>query len=844
MKHILALLISLIFCVPAIAWAQRYNNDFVGRPVTEALAEFCKKNPGLNINFIYDELQDYKVKDRALSDEPLEILKSIVALNPVSVTYDGDIIFIEAMQKGKYKYTGRTIDRLSGEPVSYATVMLLNPKDSTTITYGITDDNGNFSIPCDSRKVLARFSSVGYKTGYLQSPAFSMGKVMMDEQSVKLKGITMTAEARYALSDRTIYLPTVRERRAADNGINLLRFMAIPSLRISPSDNAVTTLSGGGVAFFIDNVRATAEEIQGMRPEDVKKVEILDYPADPRFEGVAHAVNFILTKYEYGGYTKLSAQQQVLIPDYGYYNLSSKFSKGKMTYDLFTGIDHFHSDHEKNEGSAVYDFSGEEVEWRHTMPKAKIENNEIYVSGRIKYASEKSVVSNQLSLRYDNVPYGRFDQENTYTPSIYPQGLDKESHKRSSLTPSWRGNWQFSLPRQYRLVVTPSAKYSRNTSNTFFSENGIENVSNVREDAWNADLGLGVSKSWKHHSLTFTLNGGLADNKLRYTGSNPADVHYSNHSAGGSISGNFKFGKLRIQPSVRYSWRRTSLDKEEYAQSLPGYYISGGVNFSRKHQFGFSSELSHRSIDVAYLSPNLVVKNLLDAVKGNPKLKAWLYNDVEFTYTWIPLQKFYLSAFAGYARHTRPLDYRYTPADINGREMMVRTYVREGYFQYFSEGVSASLRLLDNSLTLEGEGRVKSYRKGGRSPFNRTVVNGSVGANWFVGNFYVRGSFEFAGREVTQFERVFDQPCYYLVAAGWSSKGLRISAQLNNPFRSDFKKLWTYKEYENYSAKTDYFGTAYRRNIWINVSYTFHYGKKLKEDSIDKGSSASSAIVR
>ncbi len=904
MRHIFAILLAILISLET-AGAPKTDYNFVGRPVTEALAEFCRRNPELHVNFIYDELQDYKVKERVRSGDPLEVLKSIVALNPVSVTYDDGRIFIEAMQKGKYRYAGRTVDRISGEPVSFATVLILNPKDSTIITYGITDEKGAFSIPCDRKNVLARVSSVGYKTSYFPSPSFSMGKVMMDAYSVKLKELTATPDSRYVMSDRVAYVPTVREKKAAGDGINLLRFMAIPSLRVNPTDDAVSTLSGGEVALFIDNVRASAQEIQGMRPEDVKRVEILDYPADPRFEGVAHAVNFIMVKYEYGGYTKLSARQQVEIPDYGYYSLSSKFVKGKLTYDLFTGYDRYHSSHEKNEGVAVYDFNGEEVEWLRKMPEAKIENDETYISGRIKYASDKTMLSNQFSLRYDDVPKSHVIQENTYIPAIYPQGADEQSHRRSSLTPSWSGNWQFSLPNQLQLVVTPSAKYSHNSSKTLFSESGIENVSNVREDAWGANLGAGLSKAWGQHSLTVTINGELGDDRLHYTGTNPADVHYSNQAVGARLRGNFTFGKFRLQPSVGYYFQWSAFDKEHYTQSLPSYYISGGINFNPKHQLSFSTEMSNWTIGVSYRSPNVVVKNLLDAVKGNPKLKAWLYNDVQFDYTWIPLQKFYLSAFAGYTRHTRPMDFSYNPAEINGREMMLRTYVKEGYFQYFSEGFSATLRLFDNSLSIKGEGRVKSYRKGGLPspvsstplpgsvqgssmpfthsvegssmpfthsvegssmpfsgsvegssmpfthsveggprPFSRTVINGSLSASWYFGNFYLRAYFEFAQRDANQYERIYDQPCYYTLTAGWGAKGWKISAQLNNPFRSDFKKLWTVMDYGNYRSETDYFGTAYRRNLWINVSYTFNYGKRLREENIGKGLSPSSGIVR
>lgn len=843
MRHILLILLITLLNIPLDSIALKPEYNYIGRTLAEALADFCKRNPDIKVSFIYDELEDYRVKESVRSDNPLEILKTIVALNPVSVTEDGNDIYIEAMQRGRYRYTGRTVDALSGEPVGFATVMVLNPKDSTTVTYGITDEHGNFSIPCDRKKILARISSVGYHTVYLPNPSFSMGDVRMNVQSVELRGITARADTRYVQSDRVVYIPSTREKRAADNGLSLLRFMSIPSIRVSAIGNSVSTLSGGEVALFIDYARASDEDIKGMRPEDVKRVEVLDYPADPRFEGVAYAINFIMAKYEYGGYTSLSAQQGVLFPDWGYYSLSSKFSKGKMTYDIFTGYDRFNSSHENSASKTFYDLDGGEVERTLAIDKSEVENNEMYLSARVKYASEATMVSNQFSIRDNEFPHSNRLEHTAYNPALYPSGLAESKNKRSSLTPSWNGNWQFSFPRSLQLVVTPSAKYSRNTSRSFFSEDNIENISNVKEDEWSANLGVSITKKFSQHSLTFRLNGDLGGDRLRYTGSNPAEITYHDEAVGAYIRGNLRFGKLRLNPSVKFYYKWTSFGDEHYTQPIPGYYISGGINFNRKHQLSFSSEMSNWTVGVAYRSPNTVVQNLLDAVKGNPKLKSWLYNSADVGYTWLPLQWLNLSAFVDYKRHIRPMDYIFYPTEINGREMMLRTYIKEGYFQIITEGIGATVRLFDNSLTLQGDVKVASYRKGGRMPYQRTVVNSSLSANYYFGNFYLRGYFEFGEKETTRSERYYDRPCYYLLSGGWGIKGWRISVDLKNIFRSDYLKGESYMDYGNYRAYNSYYGIPYRRNIMFNISYTFKYGKKVREENIDRGSSSNSGIV-
>ena len=122
-------------------------------------------------------------------------------------------------------------------------------------------------------------------------------------KSRNLDEVVVEAQLQRTSATVSTYLPTKRQKNAAQTGPELLNHMAIPQLGIV-SGNSVTTNSGQKVDLYIDFVPATEQDLAGMRMADVKKVEYYDFPQDPRFQGSEHVVNFIMQKYEYNGSVK------------------------------------------------------------------------------------------------------------------------------------------------------------------------------------------------------------------------------------------------------------------------------------------------------------------------------------------------------------------------------------------------------------------------------------------------------------------------------------------------------------------------------------------------------------
>lgn len=82
-------------------------------------------------------------------------------------------IMVECMQKTPTKMIGRIVD-VHHRPIDFANVALLNVRDSSLINGGVTNENGQFVIPCGARKAIVRVSCVGYIT---TSNTYNIGKI-------------------------------------------------------------------------------------------------------------------------------------------------------------------------------------------------------------------------------------------------------------------------------------------------------------------------------------------------------------------------------------------------------------------------------------------------------------------------------------------------------------------------------------------------------------------------------------------------------------------------------------------------------------------------------------------
>ena len=230
-------------------------------------------------------------------------------------------------------------------------------------------------------------------------------------------------------------------------------------------------------AYFLDMedydetyVAATSEDITGLRTTDVRRVEYLEFPIDPRFRGAQRVINIIVQEYVYGGYTKASAYESFLTGLSNEANIYSKFVYKKMTYDFYAETSNYKRRDEGNSIESVYtlaDYNGDKykVDRNLTLGNSKSKNNYYPVSFRALYVADKTQISNTVGFFHN-------DYKGYETGSLTYSSLPKETGeyytggKFRYNGVVYNGSYFFAMRSGWSFDVSSSFSYTHRNGNT------------------------------------------------------------------------------------------------------------------------------------------------------------------------------------------------------------------------------------------------------------------------------------------------------------------------------------------------------------------------------------------
>ena len=837
-----------LFTVLAVN-AETFSYKFNSTPLSQAIREIAMEHPDLDINFIYNELENYKTSAKIHTDNPYDALRQAIGLNPVTVVKSKNTYYVEALQHGKFRYKGIVIGS-DKEPVIAATVMLLMPKDSTVLTYGITDNEGRFSIPCDRQGVIGKLSCIGYKTLIKPFDSFNLGVIKMEDHAVELGAVTVEGDNSRLYSDKSIYLPSAKQKNASQTGTDLLNHMSIPQLGFI-SGNEVSTNGGKPVAVFIDYMPASENDLLAMRVADVKRVEYLEYPSDPRMQGNPYVINFIMQQYEYGGYAKaygfgtyLNGNQEQLIG-----NVRMQYKK--MTYDIMGSAYNSGSTHAGQDMTETFRLPQEdgrinEFQRISELTSSKRKRNNYYLIFKATYNSDKVQASTLINSNLDLQPTLLQNGTVRYSNNIYPSSEYFSSSNNFSKFISYNGYYFFVLPNGNSITFTPQYSFSHTEQSSDYLETGYSNILNSASDNTNYLIGdLKFKHDFgKYGNLSGFIKGSYQTNNTRYSGS-AVGVDKARSTRIG-FGANYEVTVNKVRGHIGFGWDWDCLKFDSSVDKRNAPYIDVSLQYSPNTRHSFSAIFQYES----WLpSPNLKSDKVITAspflkYTGNPNLFPAKSYDIDFSYTWIPNNNYSLSAYAwGWIVKDR-YAYVYEPSGMG----ILRTIKQPmGSFVQGNYGIKGTARFFNRSLVLTGNfGQVFNHNG---KPYNanhfhfRYILQAYYYLkNWNFGLTYVSTIGTWDGMMNGIWQRNKDD---YYVQVGWSNSKWNVSTLLLDIGRWNWRSTNKVMRSEFYSTDETLINGNSHALMKITVTYTFGFGKKVSHANEPQISgSAASGILK
>lgn len=628
------------------------------------------------------------------------------------------------------------------------------------------------------------------------------------------------------------YIPTSKQKNASQTAAELLNRMAIPQIKISANDD-ITDLAGKSIDVFIDFLPASKEDMQGMRMQDVKKVEYYDFPADPRFLGKAHVVNFVMQKYEYGGYIKAHGWENT--SNAGQISVYGKLQYKRMTFDLAGGYFYLNQKHTGGDTYETFrlpqpDGTVEVFERNSIQSHGKLRTNQYWPTFKALYSSDKITIQNVIGASFDHYPDNNSSGFVEYLPAVSARTDYSEISSNRTNSLSYSGFWNFILNDKNSINFSPRYAWSHTATSSLYNEGkgaGFYNSAKDNSHQFSGNLTYNHSfGNWG--SLNAMVQTIITSNRTAYYGTATTNDNAQTYRIGPGVQYSLSKGKFYGMAGFGYHWDRQ--EYVDYKDDSAAPWIDFSLQYSPNDRHSVRGEFHHmKSIpSSSYRSAAVIHSNPLMSYTGNPNLVSYGSYDAGLNYSFIPNNTFSLSAFASAWIVDNRYVYDYEPTATG----ILRTIKQPGGgYSQWTYGAYATLRLLDRKLQLTAQVTARSVHNGEPYNLDKTHANFALQAIYYHDNWNFSGLY-YSPQGIPDGCMVgtwMTTKSYYRLAAGWSNPTWNVQLQLANFARWNWRSDKTSMHSRYYDRIEQTYSINDHALARVSVTYTFGFGKKIEQ---------------
>lgn len=561
--------------------------------------------------------------------------------------------------KNKVKITGKVFEKISKQPLEYATISIMNPNDTKVLAGGITNPKGEFEVAVAPGTYDIKIEFISFKPTEIKQKSIqndtNLGAVNLSEDAAQLSEVVVRAEKSTVeiKLDKKVY--NVGQDMMVKGGTVSDVLDNVPSVSVDTEGN-VSLRGSDNIRILIDgrpsNAINVAEALRQLPADAIDKVEVITNPS-ARYdaEGGSGLINIILKKGKNQGFNGTFIASTGIPETFGL-SANLNYKTEKLNYFTTAGYNH-----RTNEGSGLTntEYFNEDGSTKNFLDEDRdTKRTRDGFNGRA--GIEWTVAPNTFwtnAINYqkntgedrDLINFNNFDADYNFTGATYRLNKGDTSSDNIEYTSNLIKNFN---DKGHKLTVDASISKNRDDNNSFIT--GSQNYNSTLNDQvqkqvlLQADYVLPISKGSQFEA---GYKGSFGDLNNEYYVLDPFGTKLTDLSNTLEYKENinaiytqygFKVNKFSYLFGLR--WEDTNiqvnlLDTKEFnTKKYNNLFPSAFISYEISDQSNFTASYSKRVSRPRgrFMNPAVNYSSNINIFKGNPDLDPALTDKYDIGY--------------------------------------------------------------------------------------------------------------------------------------------------------------------------------------------------------------------
>ena len=565
----------------------------------------------------------------------------------------------EKPQTAKIKITGKVIEKISKQPLEYATISFINGASAKTITGGITNPKGEFDIDVtpgiyDVKIEFISFKVITIKNRDLQKST-NLGQIALEEDASQLNEVVVRAEKSSVeiKLDKKVY--NVGQDMMVKGGTVSDVLDNVPSVSVDTEGN-VSLRGSDNIRILIDGRPSyavnIAEALRQLPADAIDKVEVITNPS-ARYdaEGGSGIINIVLKKGKNQGFNGTFIASTGIPETYGL-TATVNYKTEKLNY--FTNLGY---NHRTNEGGGITNsqYFNDDGSTKNFLDEERdTERTRDGFNGRAGLewtVAPNTFWTNAINYQKDNgentdlINYKNYDAARNFTGETYRLGTGENGGENVEFTSNLIKNFD---DEGHKLTIDGSI--SRNTDDSQSIITGSNNFNNTlnnqvqKQTQFQADYVLPIGEGSQFEA---GYKGNFGDLNNQYYILDEQGIRIDNLSNTleykeyiNALYTQYGFKKNKFSYLFGLRWEDTNIEvnlletnefnDKKYNNFFPSAFVSYEISDQSNITTSYSKRLSRPR--GRFMNPAVNYASNVNIFQGNPDLDPSLTNKFDFGY--------------------------------------------------------------------------------------------------------------------------------------------------------------------------------------------------------------------